>query len=164
MKAAAALHDLSLALIVGGIAGAGFAVSMLFDLAPSHEIAGQVANPTFGRLGPAVALLAVVLFATEMILRRARPASATGTASIILHAVLLALALALAFWLTPRLVDLWHTGAHAADGSGLEGEARRRFMMLHGIGNLIYLAILAGGIGIVVLRALDPARADARST
>jgi len=133
----------------------GLAVSVLFARAPSREIAGQIGNVIFSRLGPAVAILAVALFATEMITRRSRASGAAEIASTILHAAIVLMALAVALWLTPKMGAIWREGAHAADGTGLEGNARGRFLVLHVASNLIYLAMLTSGIAIVVLRVFS---------
>ena len=61
MRAVAAVHDLVLALLTGGLAGAGLAVNLLFARAPSREIAGAIGNAIFTRLGPISLGLAAVL-------------------------------------------------------------------------------------------------------
>lgn len=149
MRLVRALHDLALAIQVGGIVGVGLSVWVLFARAPSREIAGRIGGEIFGLLAPAVLLLASIVFGARLVLRSgdalARPFGLTiASAALIIAA-------ANALWLTPRMAAIWAAGAHAADGSGLAGEDRHRFLMLHGISNVAYLAILLLSVGLMLL-------------
>jgi len=155
MRLAAILHDLSLALLVGGIAGVGFCVNLLFARAPSREIAGQVGNAIFARLGPGVLALSVALLVTSLLLHRGGPPSGRRIVSVLLAGAIVAVAAVTALWLTPRMGAIWASGAHAADGSGLLGDDRRRFLVLHIISNVAYLAVMLMGVALVLLRARE---------
>jgi hypothetical protein len=156
MRLAAILHDLSLALLVGGIAGVGFCVNLLFSRAPSREIAGQVGNAIFGRLGPGVLALSVTLLITSLLLHRGGPPSGRRTVSLLLAGAIVAVAAVTALWLTPRMGALWASGVHAADGSGLIGDDRRRFLALHIISNVAYLMVMLMGVALELLRSWGP--------
>ena len=152
MRTIRAVHDVALALLAGGIAGVGMAVTVLFAKAPSREVAGQIGSATFARLGPVVLLLAMVVFGARLV----TGAGATGSAGLrrlglSLSGVALALAAVNAVWLTPRMVGLWNEGPHAADGTGLAEPARHRFLALHGMSNLAYLAILLLCLALLIL-------------
>ena len=51
MKMLQSVHDLGLAVLFGGIASAVVAALTLFELAPTREVAGQVGQVIFERLG-----------------------------------------------------------------------------------------------------------------
>jgi hypothetical protein len=148
------LHGLALALLTGGIAGVGLAVGVLFQRAPSREIAGQVGNATFSRLGPAVLALAAIVLAARVYLHRAEPPSGIRTTSLVLAVAIVAVAALVALGITPRMAALWAAGAHAADGSGLTGEDRGRFVALHALANAAYLVLLACGAALIVLTSI----------
>jgi hypothetical protein len=155
---AAMAHDLSLGWMTGAILGAGVAAVMLFKLAPSREVAGQIGNVLFEMLGRAVFLLTLILLGSRLLLRReALPGAARGLS---LWPCLLACALAaiLTLWLTPAMGVIWHTAPHDPAGAGLTGDDKARFMRLHGAGNLIYLALFVLGSALLAARA---ARRDA---
>ena len=142
LKLAAVIQNLALALMAGSIAGVGLAAFVLFAEAPSREIAGQVGNVIFARLGPAILALSGLSLGARAILHRTqRPTGGRATA-FILAVVVAVLAGVVALWLTPTMVDIWHAAPHADDGSGLIGDERSRFLMLHGITNLFYMGIM----------------------
>lgn len=145
LKAAAVVHVLALALMAGGIAGIGLAAGVIFGRAPTREVAGQIGNTLFARLGPAVLVLSLVAMAARILLHRGEPPSWWRAASTILAVLTAVLAAAVALWLTPRMNAIWSTAPHAEDGSGLLGDARSRFLMLHGISNLLYMSIMILG-------------------
>lgn len=145
LRAAAVLHDLSYALLAGGIAGIGLAAGSIFGKAPTREIAGQIGNALFARLGPAVLFLALLALACRIYLQASEPPTAWRTASLVLAVVVAALAAGVALWLTPVMNGIWHGSSHAVDGSGLIGDERKRFLMLHGISNLLYMGIMILG-------------------
>ncbi|HET6373204.1 MAG TPA: DUF4149 domain-containing protein [Candidatus Polarisedimenticolia bacterium] len=148
------LHDLSLALVVGGIAGAAVSALALFGKAPSREVAGEVGQLLFQRLGQGVLILSMVVLVTRLVLARSEPATTTRTVSVLLAAAALALSAVVALWLTPRMGVIWTASPHAPDGSGLLAEDRRLFMALHGIANLCYISILVMGAAQIALRAV----------
>ena len=153
MRLTAIVHDLSLALLVGGIAGVGLCANLLFARAPSREIAGQVGNAIFGRLGPGVLVLSVAVLITSLLLHRGGAPSGRRTGLVLLAGAMVVIAAVTALWLTPRMGALWASGAHAADGSGLIGDDRSRFLVLHIISNVAYLAVMLMGAALVLLRA-----------
>ncbi len=154
LKAAGAIHDLALAVMAGGIAGVGLAMAVTFARAPSREIAGQIGNAVFGILGPAVLTVSLVALATRIYVHGAESPSAARSASLVLAIVTVLLGALLALWLTPRMGTLWTSGAHGSDGSGLAGKDRMRFLRLHGVGNLLYLAILTLSVAQIVLSSV----------
>lgn len=134
------VHDLALCLILGGIAGTALCAGVLFERAPSREIAGHLGSVIFGRLGPAVLVLALVVVGTRLML--SRDGSVRGRRlSLVLAAAMTAVAMVVSIWLTPQMITIWNEAPHAPDGSGLLGEDRARFFMLHGMTNLGYIAI-----------------------
>jgi hypothetical protein len=151
---AAVAHDLALGWMTGGIGGAGVCAVLLFQHAPSREVAGQIGNVIFTILGQAVFALTLVLLAARLFLRRAREGA---TAPRLWPAVLAcALAGVLALWLTPAMTDIWGAVPHDPAGSGLMGDDKARFMRLHGAGNLIYLTLFAMGCLLIAARAMGP--------
>lgn len=154
MRPAVAVHDLALALMIGGIAGVGLAIAMTFARAPSREVAGQIGNAVFGVLGPSVLVASLVVLVTRVLVQRSEAPSTARTASLSLAIVTALLAAIVALWLTPRMSALWTGGAHAPDGSGLTGPDRSRFLSLHGVSNLLYLAILLLSAAQLVLGSL----------
>jgi hypothetical protein len=155
---AAAFHDLALALLTGGLAGVFLAVGILFEKAPSREIAGQVGNVIFGRLGPAALTLAVIVFATELILVRGKERG--GRTALILSLLTFLMVGAAALFLTPRMTGIWLQSPHAPDGTGLMGEEKRRFLAMHVASNLAYMGALLAGVGRIVLRAIGSRRTE----
>jgi uncharacterized protein DUF4149 len=156
MRAVRALHDLALALVAGGIAGVALCVSLLFARAPSREVAGQIGSAIFGHLGSPMLLLATIVFGARLVMRSRRAAGAGGSVALAASALLLCLAALSALWLTPEMTAIWTAGAHAADGTGLIGEDRRRFLMLHGTSNLAYLGMLA--LSVLLIAWPEPKR------
>ncbi len=154
LKAAAAIHDLALAIMAGGIAGVGLSIAITFARAPSREIAGQIGNVILGILGPALLGASLVVLAARMLLHRAETPSAARAAALVLAIVTALLAALLALWLTPRMGAIWATGDHAADGSSLTGEDRTRFLKLHGFSNLLYMAVMLLAAAQLVLGSL----------
>jgi hypothetical protein len=153
MRLAASLHDLALSLIAGGIAGTALCAWILFDRSPEREVAGQIGAGIFGALGPAVLILSLILIAARMVLQRAEPGGPSRTLSLHLAAGIAVLSAIAALWLTPRMLAIWSEAPHAQDGSGLMGEARAEFFMLHGLGNIAYLAVAAMAAVMIVLRS-----------
>jgi len=154
MKLCAVVHDLCLALLVGGLGAVFVAAFILFEAAPDHETAGQIGQAIFNLVGPGTLAVTLLLLGTRAALKTAvAPArlAAAGTALAVL-AVLLAGVIAL--WLTPAMDSIWKTAPHAADGSGLEGEHYTRFMRLHGMGSASYLAILLIGFVLLASRSI----------
>lgn len=146
-----AVVGLALGLQVGGIAVASAAAFVLFDRAPNREIAGHIGMGIFELLAAVVLALTLIVLAGRLFLRRGEPASRASSAGLVLAVACCVLALAIALWLTPQMARIWESAPHAADGAGLTGEDRRRFMALHGIGNLAYQLILVMGAAQVVL-------------
>ncbi len=132
------LHDLALCLLLGGVAGTALCAGVLFDRAPTREIAGQIGSAIFGRLGPSVLVLTLVVLGSKLLLPRSGGA---WRLPMIMACGMTAVALVIALWLTPRMISIWNEAPHAQDGSGLLGEDRRRFFMLHGMTNVGYVAI-----------------------
>lgn len=153
MRLTGILHDLSLGLLAGGIAGIGLAVNILFDRAPSREIAGQIGNVIFSRLGPSSFALALIVLASRLYLNRIEPPSRMRTASVAICVVMAILAAVVALWLTPRMGAIWRSAPHAPDGTGLTGVDRSRFIALHVGANLAYLVIFLLGTAQIALRA-----------
>ncbi|HKY33322.1 MAG TPA: DUF4149 domain-containing protein [Candidatus Polarisedimenticolia bacterium] len=165
-RAAAVAQDLALGLLAGGIAGAALCATVLFQAAPSREVAGDVGNAIFRPLGLAAFALSLVLLAARWVLRLQRPASLPGTPpapSLILPLAACLLSGTLAFYVTPVMTALWESAPHDPSGGGLMGEDRSRFMRLHGLGNLLYLSLLtlsAAGIAAGALRRTRPSNPD----
>lgn len=147
-----AIHDLALALMVGGVAGGAIAALILFERAPTREVAGQIGQTIFDRLGVIVLALALAVVLARLLLRRLQPASRTlpGLPQAVICVILAGL---IALWMTPAMHALWVGAPHAEDGSGLTGEAKSRFMRLHGAANLAYIAILLAGSWQIALGA-----------
>ena len=158
MKTVQSLHDLGLALLVGGIASALVAALTLFERAPSREIAGQVGQVIFERLGWVVLAASAIVLVTRLLLRREEPASRQGAAALTLASLCVGLALLVVLFITPRMASIWYSAQHAADGSGLSGDDRRAFMSLHGVANLSYMSMMVAGAVQIVLRAVGRAR------
>ena len=155
MKIVLALHHVALVLLTGGIAGIGLAVTVLFQRASSREAAGQIGNAIFGRLAPGALLLSAVILATAIPIYRNSSASWNRTVSVALAIAMFLLALGVTFWLTPKMSAIWASGAHADDGTGLAGDSRKQFLMLHGISNLAYIGMLVSGLVMTVLAAIS---------
>ncbi|MBI3449322.1 MAG: DUF4149 domain-containing protein [Acidobacteria bacterium] len=155
MRLVAALHDLSLAFLTGGLAGVFVAVDMLFDRAPSREIAGQVGVAIFGRIGPSSLALAAILLGARIALHGAERPGGARRVSLVLALVIAASCAAAALYLTPRMSAIWIAGAHAGDGAGLTGDDRSRFLAMHIASNLAYLAAMISGAAMLALRAFD---------
>ncbi len=162
MRLISILHDLCIALLVGGLAAVFVAAFLLFEVAPNREIAGQVGNALFNLLGPGTLGVVVFLLATRLILNRAETGRAPRAMTWLAVAAILPAAID-ALWLTPAMDVIWKTAAHAADGSGLEGEARARFMALHGAGSACYLAMWLIGLALLGVRAAVRAPAASRA-
>lgn len=153
MRVVSIVHDLCLALLIGGIATIFMVAIILFNQAPNHEIAGHIGNVIFGITGPGVFVLVLLMLATRLLLRKKER-------SLRVHSFSLALAVAgailsgvVALWITPRMDLIWLTSRHALDGSGLVGDDRARFMALHGMANGAYLAIWLMGITLHAMRS-----------
>lgn len=152
------LHDLGLALLVGGIASAAVAALTLFEQAPTREIAGQIGQVIFQRLGWVVLAASVAVLLTRLALARGEPASKTRSAAMTLSCLCVGLALLVVLIITPRMASIWYSVPHASDGSGLTGDDRRAFMALHGVANLSYMSMMALGAVQIVIRALGRAK------
>ena len=157
MRGLRSLHDLCLALLVGGIAAAAVAAVTLFEIAPTREIAGQVGQVIFERLGYIVLAASVAVLLTRWALGRGEPASKSRSAALALASLSVGLALLVVLFITPRMEAIWHSAPHAQDGSGLTGDDRRDFMRLHGVANLSYMSMMAAGALQIVLRAMGRA-------
>ncbi len=161
LKLCAVIHDLCLALLVGGLGAAFVAAFVLFDAAPNHEIAGQVGQAIFNLLGPGTLVVTILLVASRAFLGSGvAPArlSRIGTALAVLTVLLAA---AIALWLTPAMDVIWRTGPHAPDGTGLAGEDHARFMRLHGAGSASYLAVWLIAVVLLMMRSGASMRAPA---
>lgn len=154
MRMLRVLHDLALGLILGGIAGTALCAGVLFDLAPSREVAGRIGSAIFGRLGPSILALTLIVLATHLL--QSRGASRHGERlSMVLVLAMTGVAVVVSLWLTPRMIAIWNEAPHAPDGSGLVGEDRGRFFMMHGMTNLGYIAIALFSAGVVALQARE---------
>ena len=154
MRGLRSIHDMGLALQVGGIAAAAVAAITLFEIAPTREIAGQVGQVIFERLGYIVLAASVAVLLTRWALGREEPMSKSRTAALVLAALSVGLALLVVLLITPRMAAIWHSAPHAQDGSGLTGDDRRAFMQLHGVANLSYMSMMVGGAVQIVLQAM----------
>lgn len=152
MRVIRAIHDLAVALLVGGIAGGSLSAIVLFRKAPTREVAGEVGQAIFNLLGIVVLSLSIVLLASRILLQRREPPSKSRSMALALSVACAAAACAIALWLTPAMGAIWESAPHAADGSGLAGEARGSFMRLHGLANLCYLILLLSAAGIILRR------------
>ncbi|HEY3177099.1 MAG TPA: DUF4149 domain-containing protein [Candidatus Polarisedimenticolia bacterium] len=155
MRFIRAIHDLTLALVVGGIFGGAFSAVILFREAPSREVAGRVGQAIFDLLGIVVFGLSLVLLASRAFLLRTEPPSRARSVALALSVACVLLACAIALGLTPAMGRIWRTAPHAPDGSGLVEAARVPFMRLHGIANLSYLALLGCAAAIILLQPAD---------
>jgi hypothetical protein len=153
MRLVAVVRDLCLAFLVGGLGAVFIAAIILFDRAPSREVAGEIGQALFNELGPVVFIVTLFLLGGYVLLRRTEPSPATGVVSLVLAGACVLIAALIALWLTPRMDVIWETAPHAEDGSGLAGEERTRFMTLHGIASASYLSIWLAGIALLVLRS-----------
>jgi hypothetical protein len=162
MRFVSAVHDLALALLVGGLAGVFVSVGTLFARAPTREIAGQVGDAIFGRIAPAAVLLAAIVLAGRLRLHRVEAASARRSLSLVLAAALALAVGAAALYLTPRMSAIWTSAPHAADGSGLAGDDKVLFLRLHILSNLSYLAALLAGVALILARAIAPSPGASR--
>lgn len=151
------VRALSLTVLVGMTLGVASAAIIVFDKAPTREIAGQIGVSAFGLLSRIVFVAAVILLAVSIVIRRRHP-SLRSKLNLFLSTGIFVVAAILALWLTPGMVYIWETAPHDPAGGGLIGEDRSRFMMLHGIGNLGYLAIVAVGIALTILGPGRPKR------
>ena len=154
MRSMQSLHDLGLALLVGAIAAAAVAALTLFEQAPTREIAGQVGQVIFERLGWVVLAASAAVLLTRLAIGRGEPASKSRSAALALSSLCVGLALLVVLIITPRMASIWHSVPHAADGSGLTGGDRRAFMSLHGVANFSYMSMMALGAVQIVIRAL----------
>jgi len=153
LKLCAIIHDLCLALLVGGLGAVFVAAFVLFDAAPNHEIAGQVGNALFNLLGLGTLAVTIILMASRAFLRaNVAPARLSGIGTG-LTVIAVLLSAAIAFWLTPGMDVIWKTAPHAPDGSGLAGEDYARFMKLHGAGSASYLAIMLIAVVLLAMRS-----------
>ncbi len=157
-RLAIVLRDLALVLLVGGTLGVSTAALVVFDEAPTREIAGRIGMSVFDVASRAILLAAAVLVAAGIVLRRREP-SPGNRINLFLSTGVFVVAALIALWLTPAMGEIWATAPHDPAGGGLAGEERRRFMMMHGIGNLGYLAIVVAGIVLVILRPRAARRA-----
>lgn len=153
MRGVQSLHDLGLALLFGGIASALVAAVTLFEHAPTREIAGQVGQVVFQRLGWVVLGASAVVFATRLFLTRTEPAGRARSAALTLASICLGVSLLVVLVITPRMAAIWYSVPHAPDGTGLTGDDRRLFMTLHGVANLSYTSMMVMGAAQIVLRA-----------
>ena len=159
LKLCAVIHDLCLALLVGGLGAVFVAAFVLFDAAPDHEIAGQIGQALFNLLGPGTLGVTLLLLATRAYLRTVVAAPRFAGIGTGLAVVAVILAGGIAFWLTPAMDVIWKTAPHANDGTGLAGEDYTRFMRLHGMGSASYLAIWLIAAVLLAMRPAVPARA-----
>lgn len=158
LKLCAVIHDLCLALLVGGLGAVFIAAFVLFDAAPNHEVAGQVGNALFNLLGPGTLAVTILLTAMRMFLKTAVTPRGLSAITTGLAVIAVLLAGVIAFWLTPVMDTLWKTAPHAPDGSGLSGEDYTRFMSYHGAGSASYLAVWLIAIVLLVMRAATSVR------
>ena len=142
-KIASVIHGLALALLAGGIAGIVLAIDIVFDRAPSREIAGQIGNVIFGRLAPAVLGLSLLALGARIVMQGADSPSWGRTVALVAAILTVLIAAVIAFWLTPSMNLIWKEGLHAADGSGLAGDDRTRFLTMHIWSAVLYLGILS---------------------
>ena len=152
MRVIRAIHDLAVALLAGGIAGGSLSAIVLFRKAPTREVAGEVGQAIFDLLGIVVLSLSIVLLASRILLQREETPSWKRSTALALSVICAAAACVIALWLTPAMGAIWESGPHAADGSGLAGDARASFMRLHGMANLSYLILLLSSAGMILLR------------
>ncbi|MFQ5701704.1 MAG: DUF4149 domain-containing protein [Acidobacteriota bacterium] len=153
MRIVSVVHDLCLALLIGGIASILMVAFILFRQAPNHEIAGHIGNVLFGIVGHGVFVLALLVLVASLLLRRREASRRVQSITVSLAGVCALVAGVLALWITPRMNTIWLTTRHALDGSGLMGDDRARFMALHGMANSAYLAIWLACITLLVLRS-----------
>ncbi|MGH9868111.1 MAG: DUF4149 domain-containing protein [Candidatus Polarisedimenticolia bacterium] len=137
---------MSLGWVAGAILGGAVAAVLLFQAAPSREVAGQVGQVVFNWLGRVVLVLMLVGLISRFLLDRpgagGEAPRRTGSLDLWLTAAACAAAAVLALWITPAMDEIWTTAPHDPAGSGLMGADKSRFMRLHGVGNLLYLTLL----------------------
>lgn len=169
-RSAAVAHDVSLAWIAGGVLVAAVAAVLLFRVAPSREVAGQVGQAIFNWLGRLMLVLSLVAAGSRLAIQRAAPAAAafsrptswgSGPGSrrafpldIVLCGLMVAASATLALWLTPAMAAIWETAPHDPGGTGLMGADKTRFMRMHGAGNLLYLTLFGASTLLIARRAL----------
>jgi len=141
---------LTLIVLVGGTLGVATSAIIVFDKAPTREIAGQIGTSVFDMLSRVVFVAAVILLTASIVIRRREP-SLRSRINLFLSVAIFVVASLIALWLTPGMGHIWSTAQHDPAGGGLIGEERSRFMMLHGIGNLGYLSIVVMGIVLTIL-------------
>ncbi len=155
---AAVAHDVSLAWIAGGVLVAAVAALLLFQVAPSREVAGQVGQAIFNWLGRLMLVLSLVATGSRLAIHRgAAPPpgrSRPFPLDLALLGVMLAASATLALWLTPAMAAIWETAPHDPGGSGLMGADKTRFMRLHGLGNLLYIVLFGASTLLIARRAL----------
>ena len=115
---AAVAHDVSLAWIAGGVLVAAVAALLLFQVAPSREMAGQVGQAIFDWLGRLMLVLSLVAAGSRLAIQRgAAPPPARSPAGtsvsrrpfpldLALLGVMLAASATLALWLTPAMAAI----------------------------------------------------------
>lgn len=170
-RSAAVAHDVSLAWIAGGVLVAAVAAVLLFRVAPSREVAGQVGQAIFNGLGRLMLVLSLVAAGSRLAIQRAAapaqaafsratsPGSGPGSRrafplDIVLCGVMVAASATLALWLTPAMAAIWETAPHDPGGTGLMGADKTRFMRMHGAGNLLYLTLFGASTLLIARRAL----------
>ncbi len=153
MRFVEAVYDLALAVLVGSIIGVSVATIALFDRAPSREFAGQVGSAVFDMLGMIALILSLVALASRFLMRRREPSSVPGAIMTGLAVVMVAVAAAIALWITPAMNAIWAEAPHAQDGSGLIGPERAQFMWLHGLSSAAYLGLVLIGAALIVARS-----------
>ena len=159
LKLCAIIHDLCLALLVGGLGAVFVAAFVLFDAAPNHEIAGQVGQAIFNLVGPGTLVVTILLVASRAFLKSSVAPARLSRVGTGLSVIAVLVAAAIALWLTPAMDVIWKTAPHAPDGSGLAGEDYARFMKLHGAGSASYLAIMLIAVVLLAMRSATSARA-----
>jgi len=157
MKAVTIVHDLVVAMLAGGLATASVAAFILFDRAPSKEIAGQIGQTIFEIVGRGTFALALVLLACRLILARGDDPRVKRRAAMVMTALIVVVAAVIALWVTPALGEIWREGRHAEDGSGLAGADKEAFMARHGLGSAGYLVLILTSMGLIAMRAVDRA-------
>jgi hypothetical protein len=159
LKVFAIIHDLCLALLVGGLGAVFVAAFLLFETAPNHEIAGQVGQAIFNVVGPGTLVVTILMAASRAFLKSGVAPARLARLGTGLTVIALLLAAVIALWLTPAMAVIWRTAPHAPDGSGLTGDDFTRFMSLHGTGSASYLGILLIAAALLVMRSVASVRA-----
>lgn len=147
------VHDMAAAFLMAGVATSSAAALILFDRAPSREVAGQIGQTIFEVVGRGTFAMALVLLACRLAIGRQEPRRASGTVALALVVVMVVASGLIALWITPALGEIWRNGEHAADGSGLVGADRAAFGSRHGMGSAAYLVILVCAAVTIGLRA-----------